>query len=249
MPIGTRARAVADDEERHFGTGQTLLDHEPRAGVAEPALAHRGDDGRFGLGAIVGDDDALAGGQAVGLQDDRESELAAIGRTRAPRRAMSQVRKRAVGTPCRAMNAFANALLDSRRAAAAVGPKSSRSGRGESIGDAEAQRQLRTDDGEVDLLALGERERARRDREMSTGNGPGERGDAGIARGADELADVAIGGEPGDERVLARAAADDENSHVMNDLRGDGRLHAVRAAAGTISLTLAGFAPRIRAYL
>ena len=77
--------------------------------------------------------------------------------TRARRPTDSQVRKRAVGTPWRAMNAFANALLDSRRAAAAVGPNSEPAVRGEAIGDAEAQRQFRTDDGEVDLLAVGER--------------------------------------------------------------------------------------------
>ena len=120
---------------------------------------------RSAVGAVLGDDDALAGGEAVGLQHDRAS------RTRrdrddapAPRRATRRSRKRAVGTPWRAMKAFANALLDSRRAAARGRPEQQPAVGGEAIGDAEAQRQLGADDGEVDLLALGEREQRRRGR-------------------------------------------------------------------------------------
>ena len=96
-------------------------------------------DGRFGGRPVVGDDDALAGRQAVGLEDDRPAEFAGADDAQAPRSSDSQVRKRAVGTPWRAMNAFANALLDSSRAAAAVGPKIGRPAAHEPIDDAEAQ--------------------------------------------------------------------------------------------------------------
>ena len=41
------------------------------------------------------------------------------------------------------------------------------------------------------------------------------RGNPGIPRGAHQLADVAVGGKPGDQRVLARAAAEDQNSHDL----------------------------------
>ena len=82
----------------------------------------------------------------------------------------------------------------------------------ESIGDAQAQRQLRTDHGEVDLLTLGERERGVGigwiDRDDAR-----EPGDAGVPGRGHDFADVAIGGKPGDQRVLARAAAENKNSH------------------------------------
>ena len=85
---------------------------------------------------------------------------------------------------------------------------------GEAIGDAEAQRQLGADDGEVDLLAFGERSERRRGRSESIGTVRARRGDPGISGRADDVADVAVARQPGDQRVLARAAADDQNSHV-----------------------------------
>ena len=48
------------------------------------------------------------------------------------------------------------------------------------------------------------------------------------------------GAEPGDERVLARAAADDENSHFISDLRRLSGSGDARRCAGSISLTLVG---------
>ncbi len=45
-------------------------------GGAELLLDHHLRDRLFGLLGVVADDDALAGGQAVGLDDDREAELA-----------------------------------------------------------------------------------------------------------------------------------------------------------------------------
>ena len=46
------------------------------AGVAESALAHRGDKRRLCVGRGLGDDDALAGGESVGLEHDRHAERA-----------------------------------------------------------------------------------------------------------------------------------------------------------------------------
>ena len=132
--------------------------------------------------------------------------------TRSASSSVSAVWKRAVGTPCRAMKAFANALLDSRRAASAVGPSSSRPAAANSVGNAEAQRQFRSDDGEVDLFAVGQVEDRRRVRDVA-GNRPGDSRDAGISGCADQFADVPIGGQPGNEGMFPGAAADHENSH------------------------------------
>ena len=47
-------------------------------------------------------------------------------------------------------------------------------------------------------------------------------------------------GEPGDKRVLARAAAEDENSHVMNEFMGDARCCTVREDGGDYFVDLDG---------
>ena len=75
--------------------------------------------------AIGGDNDALPCRESIRLEDERKSNSPE--RTHASASsAVSHVRNRAVGTPCRVMKAFAKALLDSSRAARAVGPKMSR---------------------------------------------------------------------------------------------------------------------------
>ena len=102
-----RASPSHEDEERDLGSGEALLDHEPRAGGAELPIEHRRADGRLGLRRVLGDDDALAGGEAVGLDDDREAEVARRTRRRAPRRRSSQTTNRAVGMPWRAMKSLA----------------------------------------------------------------------------------------------------------------------------------------------
>ena len=82
----------------------------------------------------------------------------------------------------------------------------------ESIRDPQAQRELRTDDGQVDLLAIRERKRG-----VGIGwidrHDAGEPGNSGVPGRGDDFTDVPIGGQPGDQRVFARAAAEDENSH------------------------------------
>ena len=115
------------------------------------------------------------------------------------------------------MNAFANALLDSSRAAAWLGPNSSRPSRRKPIGDAEAQRQLRSDDGEVDLLARGKLQETRGVGKVSV-HGAAERRHAGISGSADDLAPLALGKQAGSQRVLARTAAENQNSHDVKGL-------------------------------
>ena len=169
---------------------------------------------------ILGDDDALARRETVGLQDDREAELARS-HDRERLVGVSQVRNRAVGTSWRAMKAFAKALLDSRRAAAAVGPKSS----GRPRRKRSATPRLSGSSGPTTVrsivLALGQRERGRRRRSRSTATVAASRAIPGFPARDHDLGDVALGGKPGDQRVLARAAADDENSHDRERVSGE----------------------------
>jgi hypothetical protein len=44
--------------------------------------------------------------------------------------------------------------------------------------------------------------------------------------------DITFSGEPRDERMLARAAANHENSHSVNSLRRKSQLHGGRANRG-----------------
>ena len=58
------------------------------------------------------------------------------------------------------MKAFANALLDSSRAAARGWAEQQPAVGGEAVGDADAQRQFGPDDGEIDLFASRQGERS-----------------------------------------------------------------------------------------
>ena len=69
-------RAVGDREQRHLGAVEVLLDHDPLA---------RRPRGRARLVAVVGDDHALAGGEAVVLHDVRRAERVEGGRRLARR--------------------------------------------------------------------------------------------------------------------------------------------------------------------
>ena len=66
-----RVRAVDQGEEARLLADQALLDHHLGAGRAERAR-EAGLDGGGGILARLGDDHALAGRQAVGLDDDRQ---------------------------------------------------------------------------------------------------------------------------------------------------------------------------------
>ena len=128
----------------------------------------------------------------------------------------SQIRKRAVGTACLAMNALANALLDSSRAADWLGPNSGRP----AAMNRSATPRLRGSSGPTTV-------RSARSRVASSRRAPESVRSAATVR---QIA--AIPGfpgahntslpprsaqQPGDERVLSRPAAENENSH---DLRG-----------------------------
>ena len=87
------------------------------------------------------------------------------------------------------------------------------------IRDAQAERELRSDDGEVDLFAGRE---GRNGIEISgvDGNCPDEPRNARISRCGDQVGGVDFVCKTRDEGVLARAATENQNSHCVNDLRG-----------------------------
>ena len=66
-----RRLAVAEDEQRDLGAGEVLLGDEHVAGAAELARHEAGLHRLARLGLVLADEHALAGGQAVGLDDQR----------------------------------------------------------------------------------------------------------------------------------------------------------------------------------
>ncbi len=66
-----RVLAVDEGEEARLLAFEEFLDDDLAAGLAEGA-GEAGVDRRLGLGARRGDGDALAGGETVGLDDDRQ---------------------------------------------------------------------------------------------------------------------------------------------------------------------------------
>ena len=129
--------------------------HDPGA----RRVQHAGDR-RLGLVEVVADRHALAGRQAVGLDDDpravgverprrRPAPASASGRTRPPR---------AIADAGRGRDLVAERLaaLDPGRGRGR--PEDRDPGRGERVGDAGRQRRLRPDDDELDRVAPRERD-------------------------------------------------------------------------------------------
>jgi len=58
---------------------EEILDHDAGAGIAQLVAGQHVVDGGVGFVECHGDDDALAGGQAVGLDDDRGALLVDVG--------------------------------------------------------------------------------------------------------------------------------------------------------------------------
>jgi hypothetical protein len=73
---GQGVRAVGDHEQRQLLPGHELLDQHLGARLAQRAVVHDVADGALGLVQRHGDDHALAGGEARGLDHHRRAERA-----------------------------------------------------------------------------------------------------------------------------------------------------------------------------
>ena len=225
------ASSVADEKERNFRPTQALFDHNPVAGRAELSLPHRVRNGPFRGRAILGDHDAFSRSQPVRFHHHRKAEL--IGSHRRERLvdriARAKARRRHAVT---GHEGFRERLARFETCGGGGRPEKQPAFRREPIGDPATEGQFGTDDGQVDLLAIRQRQDAVQVARID-GNGPGETCDARVPGNDQELADIAISVEPGDERMLAPAAADYENSHYVNDL---GRRTWVNGDTGRMGL-------------
>ena len=203
-----RGLAVAQREERGFLADETILDDDLPGGRTKPA-AEQHVDGGFGFGDCLRDDDAFAGGEPVGLHHDRRAFLAHIvfrgggalesfvggGRNLV---GLAQVLGEALG-----------AFQPRRPFGRAEGLDA---GRFQIVDNAGAERRLRPDHDEVDLVRLGESDHRR----MVGGierHAFGLARDAGIAGRAIELVGERARRHFPGQRVLAPAGTEDEDVH------------------------------------
>ena len=202
-----RALAVAQRQQRELLADEVLLDDDA---ARRRSAARRGTScrARAGLGLVRGDDDALAGGEAVELDDDR----VALDRRHARRRRVDDRDHAAVGTPAAAMISLANAFEPSSRAAAAPSARTPRSpARRQRVDEAGDERRLRPDDDEVDVLALGAASTSPSMSSTPTSTSVASLGDPGVARAREHLGRLRRARQRPDDRVLAPAGADDED--------------------------------------
>ena len=207
-PERHHALAVAQHEVRQLCALEALLDHDPRAGVAEAPLAHHRRHGGVGRRRVSRHHHALAGGEAIGLQHDGIAEplrgehrdrfvgrlARVIGSRRHPMTGHEGLRKGLARFECR------------RRARR---PENRQAQAREVVDDAAAEGELRTNNREVD---------AKPRRESGRGGGVGrvERlgsGDANhprVARGTGDRIGAHLAREPPGEGVFTPAGTKDE---------------------------------------
>src|SRR5882724_10617837 len=185
------------------------------SGVAEQARAHELVDRLQRLGDGRADEDPFPAREAVGLHDHRRAHLphvtggvVGIVEHAEERRRHALVAEQLLGERLRALEARGGG----RRAEGAE------AGGGEAVDEAQGQRQLGADDGEIDVALLGE---VQQPLHVVGGDRHALRvlGDAGVAGRTVERADAGALPELPHERVLAPAAADDEHAHQWRKWR------------------------------
>lgn len=162
------------------------------------------------LGDAAGHDDALPGGQPVGLDDDRRAALLDPG---ARGSGVGEGRvvggRNAVALHERLGEVFRRFELRG----ALRGPEDAQPPRAEEVDDAGGQRSFRADDGERDFLALGERGERPEIGDRDVLEAALACGAAVAGRDVDDL-HARRARQPPRERMLAPARADHEDLHV-----------------------------------
>ena len=204
-----RGLAVAEREKRGFLPVQKFLHHHLRAGRTEGAAKHHVDR-RLRLGHGGGDDHALAGGEPVGLDDDRRALRAHVALRRIDR-AEALIGGGGNGVRLAQILGEAFGAFEPRRRARRA--KRLDAGGGEIVDHPGAERRLGSDHDQVDLLRPAKRDdrcvvgEVERDQLAFAGN-------AGVARRAVEpIHERARGKLPG-ERVLASTRTEEKNLHA-----------------------------------
>ena len=180
------------------------------------AQRQQGLNGSLGLGVGLGDADALAGGEAVGLDDDRGGAGPEVGDRG---RGLVEERGGGGGDPVLQEDLLGVDLRRLEPRAIGLRAVGGDAGGGERVDEAEREGDLGADHDESDFLVLGERDQAG---DVIGGDGEtrGVLRDAGVAGNTE---DPGLGGareQRADEGMFASAGADDE------DRGGEGGHHS-----------------------
>ena len=212
--------AVGDGEQRHLGTVEELLDHDLRV----VALGEAGARVRDRLCAVGRDDDALAGGESVVLDDVRRAELV---------EGCTHLLDRGADVGHRRRHArLGHDLLGERLAALELRG----SGRRAEARDAQGTHGIRGTRHQRHLGADNHEIRGHRARQVCDGcrarHVDGLRGDdlrdAGVARCGHHLRHRVVCQQGRDDGVLTSTGPDDEDLHATSLVR------ATRRAAGAV---------------
>ena len=206
---GHEGHAVREAEDGDLGALQVLLDDEAGAALAEDAVLHGGADGLAGLLAAHGDRDALAEGEAVGLDDDGDGRGFDVGHGGV------EVVEDLVGGGGDAV--FLHESLGKDLAALDLGGGLGGAEGGgadvlKGVGHAEAEGIVRGDYGEVGADLPGE---VHGSLYVRGGHGHADRvrGDAAVAGQGVDLRRLRVAPERPDDGVLSPAAANDHYLH------------------------------------
>ena len=198
--------------------------------VRRPSGEERAAGARSPARAILGHDHALARGEPVGLEHRARAggvQVAHVGARPRPSRRPGTPGRAAVRTPAASATSWQNAFDVSSRAASPVRAEDGDPGRAQRVGDARAERRLRSDDDQLRRVRPRQRDDRRRV-ERVDGRDAHVRlaGDRRAAGRDQDLVDARLAAELPGEGVLATAAAEHEHPG-----RHDER-HATLAHAG-----------------
>ncbi len=201
--------AVADDHVRHLDSFEALLDEHSVTALAEPAAHEKGIDS--GVQLVVGADDQhpLAGCQAVGLEDHRESAISCCLEGFVPVTYDHGFGGRNTVSLAELLGEHL-ARLELRRQP--VRAEQAEPSAGELVSDAERERQFGTDHREVDAQIRGcfrdTWKVVRSHREEIRGLS-----DSGVARSRVELCDARRPPQCVHDGVLSTAGAEHQHPH------------------------------------
>ncbi len=214
---GQAVGAVAEDEEGGFLSVHEFLDHHLGARRAEGAAEHVVDGG-LGLGEGRGHDDALAGGEAVGLHDDGGALLADPG---AGGGGVPKTRPGGSGDAGRVADFLGEAFGRLEPGGRLARAEDEEAGFAQAVRDAGGEGRLGADDDEVDGVLLGEGDERRAVQDVDVG-AFGDHRDTGVAGRHDEPVAFGVLEHGPGQRMLPPAAAEDEDVHGALRALGSG---------------------------
>ncbi len=200
--------AVREGVRRGLRSAQPLLDEHARAGLPEGTVHHRRLDRREGFLRGVADGHTLAGGEAVGLDDVLAAEAPHVVHRRLRVVEGGGVAGRDAGVGHQLLGERLRELDLRRRAR---GPEDRDALGAQCVGDPGGERRLRPDDHEVRAQPCRRRDDGGPVVLIEIGEVLAVLGGARVARRAREAAEARRLGELPGDRVLAPAAAEQED--------------------------------------